>query len=163
MDPRSPTVSSGQLFLLSAENTGDSTQGSFISSLFTSECPYSHPLFFFLRKMWFSISSFLFSILIPFLPPDPCFIFNPMAHFDLLVSSSHLELYQMYFSSTLVKIHFQFLMERLLETEPRTLRKFIFFLVNKCLKVMLYAYRPVFFWGTQLNIFCLSLWLGRAI
>lgn len=154
---------------MSSEKTKWFTQWSFISPLFTSKSLYSHtfPLFFLLRKMWFSSKNqtSYSLLLIPFLPPDPCFMFNPWPHFALSVSSSHGELYEMHSSGALVKIHFQFVTEDLLETDPRTLSKFTFYFScmnvsgSSCMSINLFP----FLFGPELNIFQPSLQLDRAM
>lgn len=67
---------------------------------------------FFLPSIIYSISS---SWSLPHIEP-------PLPHFDPSVSSSHPELNQIYSLSTLIKMYFHFLMEEVLETDPRTLQ-----------------------------------------
>lgn len=52
----------------------------------------------------------------------PALCWTPLPHFDPSVSSSHPELNQIYSLSTLIKIYFHFLMEEVLEPDPRTLQ-----------------------------------------
>lgn len=83
-------------------------------------------LFVSLSEKWFSISKYqLFSALcylfhLFLLIPALCW--TPLPHFDPSVSSSHPELNQIYSLSTLIKIYFHFLMEEVLEPDPRTLQ-----------------------------------------